>query len=246
MARRTRRKPIEAVEQSENRLLAGLSPQEYARLEPHLTRVQLTEKQALALPNEPIETIYFPIAAVTSVLALSAEGAQIEVATVGNEGLIGLPVFLGAETSPAFAFAQVAGTADGMSTDVFRREAAFPGPFREVIQLYTQAFLVQVSQSTVCNQFHSTQQRLARWLLSVQDRVGRTEFPLTQRFIAQMLGVRRETVSEVAAALQSLGLITYRRGRVTVRDRPALELAACTCYRIVRDEFDRLLDRPFG
>jgi CRP-like cAMP-binding protein len=244
--RRTRAVSRAAKPQSGNRLLAALPPDEYARIRPHLTTVQLEQKQQIAVPNRRIEAVYFPIDSVTSVLAVTSDGGRVEVATIGNEGLAGLPVFLGAESSPSHAFVQVPGSAERMTAEVFRREASHDGALRQLLQRYAQGFLNQVSQATVCNQRHSAGQRLARWLLAVQDRVGCEEFQLTHEFMGQMLGVRRETVSDVAGALQQRRLISYRWGKLRVVDRPGLERAACECYRIVRNEFERLLQAPNG
>lgn len=236
-----------AAPQSLNRILAALPPADYARIRPRLITVRLELKQQIARPNQPIEAVYFPIDSVTSVLAVTSEGSRgIEIATVGNEGMAGLSLFLGAETSPTHAFVQVAGTAERMTAADFRREANRPGELERLLRRYTQGYLSQVSQATACNQRHSAVQRLARWLLAVQDRVQSDEFQLTHEFMAQMLGVRRETVSEVARALQKRGLIGYRWGILHVLDRPGLERTACECYRIVRREFDRLLQAPNG
>jgi CRP-like cAMP-binding protein len=207
--------------------------------------VTLERKHSVWQPNQPIEAVYFPLDAVVSVLAV-AGGGVVEVGTIGEEGVVGLPVFLGAGTSPGMAFCQVPGRAERLAVKVFLREAQREGALRRRLQLYTQGFMVQVSQSTVCNRLHSAEQRLARWLLVVADRVGRDVFPLTHEFMAQMLGVRRATVTETAGALQRAGLISYRRGMITVRDRSRLEQAACECYPIVRDEFDRLLGVRVG
>jgi CRP-like cAMP-binding protein len=230
--------------QNRNRLLSALPRKDFARLRRgHLTTVTLERKDPVWEPNQTIEVVYFPLDAVVSVLAVADSGV-VEVATIGNEGVVGLPVFLGAERSPGRAFCQVPGRAERLAAQVFLREARKAGALRRLLQLYTQGFMVQVSQATVCNRLHSAEQRLARWLLIVADRVGREEFPLTHEFMAQMLGVRRATVTETAGALQRASLIRYRRGAITIRDRTGLEQAACECYRIVRDEFDRLL--PVG
>ena len=224
-----------------NRLLAALPPKDLARLRRgRLTTVTLKQKDSVWRPNEAIEAVYFPLDAVVSVLAV-ADGGVVEVATIGNEGVVGLPVFLGAQSSPGLAFCQVPGRAERLESEVFLREAQRDGALRRLLQLYSQGFMVQVSQATVCNRLHSAERRLARWLLIVADRVGRQEFPLTHEFMAQMLGVRRATVTETAGSLQRADLIRYRRGKITIRDRKGLESAACECYRIVRDEFDRLL-----
>jgi CRP-like cAMP-binding protein len=202
-------------------------------------------KQILWEPNRPIEAVYFPIDAVASILAL-AEGHTVEVGTIGNEGFVGLPVFLGATSSPGRALVQVAGQGVRLDLAVFRREAHRAGRLRQLLERYTQAFMTQVSQTTACNRAHSIKQRLARWLRIVRDRVNRNEFPLTHEFLGQMLGVRRATVSDTAAALQRVKLISYHRGIVTIRNGRGLEREACECYRLVRQEFERLLGSQSG
>jgi CRP-like cAMP-binding protein len=231
--------------QNANQLLAALPPQDYARLRPGLARVPMKLKQILWEPNQPIEAVHFPIDAVASILALT-DGHSVEVGTIGNEGLVGLPVFLGATSSTGRAMVQVAGEGERLDITVFRREAHKEGRLRQLMERYTQAFMSQVSQSTACNRAHSVGQRLARWLLIVRDRVRRNEFPLTHEFLGQMLGVRRATVSEAAAALQRVKLIGYHRGVITIRNGAGLERAACECYGIVRQEFERLLGTQSG
>jgi len=227
-----------------NRLLAGLPEAELKRIQSDLTMVSLEVKEPLWVPNQPIEAVYFPIDVVVSVLA-ETDGGTVEVGTIGNEGVVGLPVFLGANSFPGTAVAQIPGRAHRMEAGAFHR-AAQGGELRSLVQRYTLGFLTQVSQGTACNRVHSAEQRLARWLLIVRDRVGRDSFPLTQEFMGQMLGVRRATVSETANALQSHGLISYSRGTITIQDVPGLTGTACECYQIVRDEFERLLGTPMG
>ena len=238
-------KPPLRPKQNANQLLAALPPKDYARLRSELATVPLKLKQILWEPNRPIEAVYFPIDAVASILALT-DGHTVEVGTIGNEGFVGLPVFLGATTSPGRAMVQVAGQGERLDIAVFRREAHRDGRLRQLLERYTQAFMTQVSQSTACNRAHSVEQRLARWLLIVRDRVNRNEFPLTHEFLGQMLGVRRATVSETAAALQRVRLISYHRGVITIRNGRGLERAACECYRLVRKEFERLLGTKSG
>lgn len=232
-------------DQNGNHLLAGLPDAEYQRIRSDLATVTLEQKKVIWEPNRPIESVFFPIDAVVSVLALTESG-PIETGTIGNEGLVGLPVFLGASSSPSRAIVQVGGKAERLDVAIFQREAQQEGRLRQLLHRYTQGFMTQVSQSTACNRAHSSEQRLARWLLIVRDRVGRNEFKLTHEFMGQMLGVRRATVSETAAALQRSKLISYRHGVVTIRNGPALEQAACVCYGIVRDEFQRLMGLPVG
>jgi len=242
---RSTTKPPPHAKQNANQLLAALPPKDYARLRSDLATVPMKLKQSLWEPNQPIEAVYFPIDAVASILALT-DGHTVEVGTIGNEGFVGLPVFLGATTSPGRAMVQVAGEGQRLDVAVFRGEAHRDGPLRQLLERYTQAFMTQVSQSTACNRAHSVEQRLARWLLIVRDRVERNEFPLTHEFLGQMLGVRRATVSETAAALQRAKLISYHRGVITIRNRAGLERSACECYGIVRKEFELLLGIQSG
>lgn len=228
-----------------NQLLAALPPNDYARLRSDLVTVPMKQKQILWEPNQPIEAVYFPVDAVASILALF-DGGSVEVGTIGNEGFVGLPVFLGATTSTGRAMVQVAGQGERLEIAVFRREAQREGPLRKLLERYTQAFVTQVSQSTACNRAHSVEQRLARWLLIVRDRVMRNEFLLTHEFLGQMLGVRRASVSDTAAVLQRAKLISYHRGVITIRNGPGLERAACECYWIVRQDFERLLGTEPG
>jgi CRP-like cAMP-binding protein len=232
--------------QHQNRILAALPAEEFERMRPHLTPVTLELKQPFWEPDQPIEHVHFPIDLVASVLALTEEGSSVEVGTIGNEGLVGLPVFLGAPSSPGRSVTQIAGRADRIDAGTFRREARREGALRDLLQRYTLAFMTQVSQSTACNRAHRAQQRLARWILVLRDRTQSVEFPMTQEFMAQMLGVRRATVSEIAGQLQAEELISYRRGMIRLTDQPGLERRSCECYRIVRREFERLLGVPMG
>lgn len=228
-----------------NLILAKLQGEELEQLEAHLELVELKIREPLWEPYKPIEAVYFPTNSVNSIIALDEQGGEIEVGTVGNEGLVGLPVFLGAMSAPGRAFTQIAGEAHRISTAAFRRVAR-EGRLRQQLELYTQGFVSQVSQSVACNRLHSPDRRLARWLLACRDRVGAPSFMLTQEFMAQMLGVRRATVSEAASSLQKRGLISYSRGMLTIDDCAGLEAAACECYRIVRGEFERLLGVRVG
>jgi len=237
-------KTAEQNHERENRILASLGPAEYERLKPQLTTVDLETKFEFWRPNETIEAVYFPIDLVGSILART-EAGSVEVGTVGYEGVVGLPVFLGSSSFAGIAIVQMPGRAERMEAKAFHRESQ-NGRLREVMQRYTLGFMTEVSQGTACNRAHSAEQRLARWLLVVQDRVGRDEFPLTQEFMGQMLGVRRATVSDTASGLQSAGLIRYTRGNMKIENRAGLEQAACECYQIVRNEFERLLGVPVG
>jgi CRP-like cAMP-binding protein len=227
-----------------NRLLAELPPEEDAQLRPHLERVSLGVKDVLYEPYQPIPSIYFPETGVLSIVAIMGDGKTSEVGLVGPEGMLGLPVFLGGETSPRRAFAQVPGESLRMTAAVFTAVLPRAGTLMRRLQRYTQALFTQVSQSAACNTLHETAPRCCRWLLMTHDRVGGDEFLLTHEFLAAMLGVRRASVSAVAAALQRAGLVRYRRGQVTIVNRPGLEAAACECYRIIATEYDRLLGPP--
>lgn len=225
----------------QNALLAALPPDEAARLRDRLEPVSVGIKDLIYEPNGPITHVHFPLSGVFSLVVEMADGLSVEVATVGNEGLVGLPVFLGAESSPHRAFAQVPGDSLRLPADTFRAELARNGPLHAVLRRYNQALMNQISYSVACNRLHSVEERMCRWLLMTQDRVGADQFLLTQEFFAQMLGVRRPSVTVVAGVLQKAGIIAYARGRVTVLDRERLEASSCECYQVVRDEFDRLL-----
>ncbi len=226
----------------ENRLLAALPKGDHARLVPELEQVSLGVKDVLYEADAPITHVYFPLNGVMSLVIEMKDGRTVEVGTVGNEGMVGTPVFLGAEESPTRAFSQVPGDALRMRVGAFKAEVSNGGPLQDLVRRYTQAMVNQISQSVACNHLHSVEQRMCRWLLMTHDRVGGGEFPLTQEFLAQMLGVRRPSVSVVAGILQKAGLIQYHRGRMAILDRPGLEAASCECYEVVRKEFDRLLN----
>lgn len=205
-----------------------------------LEKVSLTLRQELYTPNQPIDYVYFPLNGVMSMLAKVEGGLMVEVATVGNEGMIGLPLFLGASATPGVAFAQIPGEACRMTAAQFKEFVGGQNGFSGVLHRYTQALMTQISQGTACNRAHSNRQRCARWLLLTHDRVGKDEFELTQEFLSQMMGVRRATVSAVARELQENGAIEYSRGVIRIVDRPLLETASCVCYRIIRDEYERM------
>ncbi len=224
-----------------NRLLAALPPAEYARLSPHLETVALTLAQTLYAPDEPIAHVYFPTEGVVSLLQYDVDGTPVEVATVGNEGMVGLPVFLGLESTPGRAMVQVVGAGQRIPADAFRREVGAETPLHDLLHRYTQALMVQMAQGTACNRLHPVAVRCARWLAMTRDRVRHDEFELTQEFLAKMLGTRRAAVSEAAGTLQEAGLIRYARGVITVLDRAGLEAAACACYGIIRAQYEQAL-----
>ena len=229
------------------RIMLALDPRERERLLAATSPVSLEPKQLLYGPGERIDTVYFPENAVVSVLTTVDGRTTFEVANIGNEGIVGVPVFLGAETVNARECYQVeiAGQARAMDVAAFL-EAAQHDPLRLLVQRFIQALLLQVSQRLACAAVHPIRARYSRWLLMTHDRMGDREFPLTQESLAQMLGVRRASVTTAAGALQEAGFIRYSRGRVAILDRKGLENAACECYGIIRSEFDRLLPLPGG
>ncbi|MEH2331826.1 Crp/Fnr family transcriptional regulator [Nostoc sp.] len=225
-----------------NQLLAALPPEEYSRLAPYMEVVSLELRQELYLPNQPIEYVYFLNYGVASMLTVMMDGSAIEVATVGNEGMVGLPVFLGADKIPGECFIQVAGSGLRMRADAFKTHVTVDSPLYNLVQRYTQALFNQIAQSAACNRLHSIEQRMCRWLLMTLDRVETDTFSLTQEFLSIMLGVNRSTVSLNASILQKAGLINYSRGQMTILDRLGLEDITCECYLVVRAEFERLLN----
>ncbi len=224
-----------------NRLLDSLPRADIERLRPHLEAVSVEISHVVYEPDGPIRHVYFPTSCVISLVTYLEGGTSLEMATIGLEGMVGLPIFLGSDTMPSRAFGQVPGEALRIETDAFRAEIERNGPLVRVLNRYTQALFNQVAQTTACNRVHPVGRRCARWLLQAHDRVGSDQFLLTQEFLAQMLGVRRSGVSAAAGMLQKAGLIRYARGRITVLDRPGLESASCECYRVIKREFDRLL-----
>ncbi|MDP9475804.1 MAG: Crp/Fnr family transcriptional regulator [Actinomycetota bacterium] len=202
--------------------------------------MELGFKELLVGAGEPIGHVWFPVDSVCSVVATMEDGQVVEVGTIGNEGMVGLPVFLGRESVPLDTFCQVPGEAVRMRSEVLRTEVGPGDKLHGLLQRYTEATFVFAAQSSACNRLHSVGQRCARWLLHTHDRVGGDEFPLTQGFLAQMLGVRRASVSGVAGDFQRAGLISYSRGTIRVLDRIGLEGRSCECYRVIREEFDCL------
>ncbi len=226
-----------------NRLLEAIPAKERKHLLDLFELESCELKQQLMEPGEPMPTVYFPLTAVVSLLTTMDDGSGVEIATVGNEGMVGVPVFLGAEALNArdLVQVQVPGTVLRIEAAVFLGEASNGNALRGVVERYVQAYLRQVSQQVACNAMHAVVERCARWILLTHDRVGDNEFPLTQEFLSQMLGVRRASVTVAGGALQSAGFVRFRRGRVTILDRVGLEGSSCECYEIIRHEFDRLL-----
>ena len=227
-----------------NLLLRSLPEAEFQRLQALLEPVQMDVHAQLYERGKPIEHVWFPVDCVFSLIAVVEGEATVEVATMGYEGMAGLPVFLGSAESPNNCFCQVAGAAVRLTIGDLRRFLAVDGALHDVLHRYTQATMVQLSQNVLCNRLHTTEERCARWLLQTRDRVGGDQFELTQEFLAQMLGVRRGTVSLTAGVLQKAGVIRYSRGRITVLDADALHGAACDCYDIVQAEYQRLTAAP--
>ena len=215
-----------------NHLLAALPPDDYERLAPALDVIRLKLKEFLHKPGEPVAHVYFPGGGFASVVTVLEDGAMVEVATIGREGMLGVAAVLNGDPSPAAAMVQAeTNTCYKMAVGAFRNEMDRRGPFHHLMTRYAQAFSGFIMQSTACNAVHSVEQRLSRWLLMAHDRIGRDDFPLTQEFVAMMLGATRPTVTVVAGTLQRAGLITYHRGHVTIVDREKLEAASCECYR---------------
>ena len=230
-----------ASDRHANRLLGLLQPRDYQRLRPHLHRIPLRYRQSLYRANKPIEYVYFIETGVGSLVNTMRNGAAAEVGTIGNEGVVGLPVVLGDDRAPTSVYVQVPGAGWRMKASVFKKEQARSASMQAVMLRYTHAFFNQVAQSAACNHFHSLDQRCCRWLLMTHDRMQSDKFLLTQEFLAMMLGVQRTGVSAAAGALQKAGLIRYMRGNVTILDRRGLMRRSCECYGISKKEFDRLL-----
>jgi CRP-like cAMP-binding protein len=229
-----------------NRLLELLDPADLDRLRSRFEPVEFEYRQSLYEANQDISFVYFPIEGVASLVSAMEDGSAAEIGTVGNEGMVGLPVVLGDRLTPISAYIQVPGSGLRLPADFLRDELEISGAMRTVLLRYAHAFFNQVAQSAACAHFHSIEKRCCRWLLMTHDRVQSDRFLLTQEFLAMMLGVRRASVTGVAAALKRAKLIEYSRGRVTMLDRAGLERRACECYQVSKKEFDRLLGHPFG
>ena len=225
-----------------NRLLDTLPKNEYLRLLPKLKTVSLVFGDVLYEPGDVIKYVYFPNDSIISLISELSETSWLEVGMVGNEGLVGLAVFMDVSFSSTRAVVQGSGTAMRMSSTAVRTEANRLGSLHRLLHRYSHSLLTQVSQSSACNRFHLVEARLARWLLMTNDRLGVVKFPLTQEFLSNMLGVRREGVSKAAGALQAAKLIHYSRGRITLLNRRGLEAKSCDCYAIIKAETDAYLN----
>jgi CRP-like cAMP-binding protein len=225
----------------QNRLLDALPEADYDRLAAHLELIPMKLGDVLYESGAALRHVYFPTTCIISLLYVMEDGASAEIAIVGNEGILGISLFMGGDTTPSRAMVQSAGHAYRLKADLLKTEFGRFGPTMHLLLRYTQALITQMAQTAVCNRHHSVDQQLCRWLLLSLDRLQSNQLSMTQELIANMLGVRREGVTEAAGKLQAAGLITYRRGTITVLDRPRLEAQACECYQVVKTEFDRLL-----
>jgi CRP-like cAMP-binding protein len=225
----------------ENHLLGMLPKDEYQRLEAHLELVNLTLGQSLVEAGKTMHHVYFPTDAIVSLLNVMETGTSTEIAVVGAEGIVGISLFMGGETTPSRAVVQSSGTAYRLRGQILKDEFYRAGPLQRMLLRYTQALITQMAQTAVCNRHHSLDQQLCRWLLLSLDRLPTNELAMTQELIANMLGVRREGVTEAAGKLQKAKMITYSRGVIRILDRPGLEQRVCECYGVVKKEYDRLL-----
>ena len=235
---------MSSVKRPNNKLLTRLPADELLRLERDLEPVDLSDKYILYEPDERIEYAYFPVSGVISIIMLMRSGAAAEAGIVGHEGMVGLPLLGSDFISPYRMIQQVPGRSLRVPAPVLAEALRRSQPFRLLVQRYALAVMQQTAQNAACHLLHSLDQRLCRWLLATQDRVEAETFFLTQEFLAQMLGVQRQSVNQAAGALQRAGLIAYRRGNVRVLDRAGLERSACECYNATRVTYDRLLSLP--
>jgi len=225
----------------QNHLLAALPANDYARLLPDLELVPMPLGWAVYEAGGKLGYVYFPTTCIISLLYVMEDGASAEIAITGNEGLVGIALFMGGETTPSRAIVQSAGYGFRLKASALKREFEHGGPLQHLALRYTQALITQMAQTAVCNRHHAVEQQLCRWLLLSLDRLPTNELNMTQELIANMLGVRREGVTEAAGHLQKAGLINYSRGHIVVLDRPKLEQRVCECYAVVKKEMDRLL-----
>jgi CRP-like cAMP-binding protein len=224
-----------------NHLLAALPPAEWERCQPQLEWVDLPLGQVMYESGRVLRHVYFPTTAIVSLLYVMENGASAEIAVVGNEGVVGISLFMGGESTPSRGVVQSAGQGFRLKSQFIKDEFNRAGPVMHLLLRYTQALITQMAQTAVCNRHHSLDQQLCRWLLLSLDRLQGSDLLMTQELIANMLGVRREGVTEAALKLQKLGLIRYARGHISVLDRPGLEQRTCECYAVVKAEYDRLL-----
>jgi CRP-like cAMP-binding protein len=229
-----------------NRLLSALPEAERARWLPQLEVVELPLGRVLYEPGSRLTHVYFPTTAIVSLLYVLENGASAEIAVVGNEGIVGISLFMGGESTPSRGVVQSAGRGYRLKSQLMMNEFNRAGPVLHLLLRYTQALITQMAQTAVCNRHHSLDQQLCRWLLLSLDRLNSSDLVMTQELIANMLGVRREGVTAAAGQLHKAGLIRYRRGRISVLDRAGLERRTCECYAVVKNEYDRLLPSPLA
>ncbi|BBD66182.1 cyclic nucleotide-binding protein [Nostoc commune NIES-4072] len=231
-----------AFEQPANKLLAALPASDYQRLIPHMKLVPLSDRQVLYQTGEPITQVYFPHNAVVSIVTTMEDGSTMEVGLVSNEGMVGMPVILGDNITTTTALVQIPDSAMQIDANILRSEFNRSAALQTVLLCYVQGVYTQIVQESVCNRLHQLEERLARWLLTISDRLESKEFPLTQEFISEMLGVNSAGVTEVASTLSQAGMIAYHRGQIKILNREALEKTSCECYQILEEEIIRLLD----
>lgn len=225
----------------QNQLLAVLPHDVWQRLAPQMEQVDMPLGQVLCESGSTLKHVYFPVTSIVSLLYVMENGASAEIAVVGNEGIVGISLFMGGDSMPSRVVVQSAGRGLRLKAQLLKEEFNLGGPVMHVLLRYTQALITQMAQTAVCNRHHALEQQLCRWLLLSLDRLSSNELLMTQELIANMLGVRREGVTEAALKLQKLGLISYARGRILVLDRAGLEARTCECYAVVKKEYDRLL-----
>ena len=223
-----------------NYLLAALPEAEFERLEPHLELVPMLLGETLYEPGRQLQHVYFPTTAIVSLLYIMESGASAEAARVGNEGILGIALFMGGDTTPSSAVVQTAGHGYRLRGKLLKEEFNRSAPVRRLLLRYTQALIAEISQTAACNRHHSVRQQLCRWLLLTLDRLPANELIMTHGLVASAFGVRRETITEAAGNLQRDGLISYRRGHIAVSERSGLEAGACECYAVVKKELSRL------
>jgi CRP-like cAMP-binding protein len=233
-------------EPTQNRILAALPALDYERMLPDLEYIPLPLGLTMSESGDHVNFLHFPTSGIVSLIYDLENGASSEIALVGNEGMVGISIFMGGESMPSSTVVQSAGGAYRLSRKIMKREFALGGKLQHLALLYTQALISQTSQTAVCNQHHSLDQQLCRWLLMSVDRLHENKLVITQELIANLLGVRRESITEAAGKLQKDGVIEYSRGLIKVLDRPKLELKVCECYEVVKQEYDRLLPPPRG
>ena len=232
---------VTSADPKQNHLLAALADSEAERWLPQLEPIEMSLGEVLYESGTTLTHVYFPTTAIVSLLYVMENGASAEIAVVGNEGLVGISLFMGGESTPSRAVVQSAGRGFRLKAQAMKNEFNRAGPVLHLLLRYTQALITQMSQTAVCNRHHSLDQQLCRWLLLSLDRLSGSDLVMTQELIANMLGVRREGVTEAAHKLQDAGLIRYARGHISVLDRTALEKRVCECYAVVKKEYDRLL-----